>query len=95
MELVDYEDVETRSHEVLASLVVHRIISDAKENNNIENTNKENLILSFQRAAQADGYDFPKYGCDGYYGTETEAVMKICIVKQRKTYENKNSTKLV
>ena len=61
----------------------------------IENTNKENLILSFQRAAQADGYDFPKYGCDGYYGTETEAVMKICIVKQRKTYENKNSTKLV
>lgn len=72
-----------------------RIVSDIKENNNIENTNKENLILSFQKAAQADGYDFPKYGCDGYYGTETEAVMKICIVKQRKTYENKNSTKLV
>lgn len=72
-----------------------RIVSDIKENNNIENTNKENLILSFQKAAQADGYDFPKYGCDGYYGTETEDVMKICIVKQRKTYENKNSTKLV
>ena len=61
----------------------------------INNENKENLILDFQKAAMADGFDFPKYGCDGYYGKETEEVMKVCVVKKRTSYKNKNTTKLV
>jgi hypothetical protein len=56
---------------------------------------KENLILSFQRAAVADGFKFPQYGCDGKYGSETKSVMKKCVVKKRLFYKYKNSTKLV
>ena len=55
----------------------------------------ENLVLSFQRAAQADGYKFAKYGCDGIYGNETAEAMKKCVVKKRDTYQYKNCTKLV
>lgn len=56
---------------------------------------KENLILSFQRAATADGFKFPKYGCDGKYGSETQSVMQQCVVKRRLTYKYKNATRLV
>ena len=56
---------------------------------------KENLILSFQQAAQADGYKFAKYGCDGIYGNETAEAMKKCVVKKRDAYQYKNCTKLV
>ena len=56
---------------------------------------EENLILSFQRAAIADGFDFPKYGCDGQYGSETQSVMQKCVVKRRLTYKYKNATRLV
>ena len=56
---------------------------------------KENLVLSFQRAATADGFDFPKYGCDGQYGSETQSVMQKCVVKRRLTYKYKNATRLV
>lgn len=55
----------------------------------------ENLILSFQKAALADGIKFPKYGCDGKYGTETQNAMKKCVVKRRYLYKYKNCTKLV
>jgi hypothetical protein len=58
-------------------------------------TSKENLILSFQQAAKADGFKFPKYGCDGQYGSETKAVMEKCVVKKRDLYKYKNATKLV
>lgn len=60
-----------------------------------QNASKENLILAFQQAAQADGHSFSQYGCDGIYGAETEAAMKKCVVKQRDTYKYKNCTKLV
>ena len=56
---------------------------------------KENLVLSFQRAATADGFKFPKYGCDGSYGDETKSVMQKCVVKKRLLYKYKNATKLV
>lgn len=56
---------------------------------------KENLVLSFQKAAQADGYKFSQYGCDGIYGNETAQAMQKCIVKKRTTYQYKNCTKLV
>lgn len=56
---------------------------------------EENLVLSFQRAAVADGFKFPQYGCDGSYGDETKSVMQKCIVKKRLLYKYKNATKLV
>jgi N-acetyl-anhydromuramyl-L-alanine amidase AmpD len=58
-------------------------------------TSSKNLILEFQKAAVADGFEFSKYGCDGDYGTETESVMKQCIVKKRSEYMYPNATKLV
>lgn len=63
--------------------------------NEIANSSKENLILSFQQAAKVDGFKFPKYGCDGQYGAETESVMSKCVVKKRDSYKYKNATKLV
>ena len=56
---------------------------------------KENLILTFQRAAIADGIKLPQYGADGKYGTETESALKTCIVKRRVFYKYKNATMLV
>ena len=56
---------------------------------------KENLILSFQKAAEADGFKFKQYGVDGIYGAETKAAMQKCIVKKRLIYQFKNCTKLV
>ena len=58
-------------------------------------TIKENLVLSFQKAAIADGFEFPKYGADGSYGNETKSVMQKCVVKKRAEYKYKNATKLV
>lgn len=56
---------------------------------------KENLILSFQKAAELDGFKFKKYGADGKFGAETEAIMKKCVVKKRLLYKYKTSTMLV
>lgn len=56
---------------------------------------KENLVLSFQRCASADGFKFNQYGLDGKYGSETESVMRKCIVKKRLIYRYKNATTLV
>lgn len=54
----------------------------------------ENLVLEFQTAAIADGFKFPRYGADGKFGSETEAVMGKCIVQKRLVYKFKNTTKL-
>lgn len=56
---------------------------------------ESNLVLSFQKAATADGFKFPQYGCDGAYGAETKAVMQKCVVQKRLLYKYKNATKLV
>ena len=56
---------------------------------------QENLVLSFQRAAIADGVKLPKYGADGQYGNETKSAMQKCVVKKRLIYRYKNCTKLV
>ena len=59
-------------------------------------TSKENLILTFQKAAIADDKTLlTKYGADGKYGNETAEAMKKCVVKKRDTYQYKNCTKLV
>lgn len=59
------------------------------------NEPKENLVLSFQKAAIADGYSFAKYGADGKWGAECDKVASKCIVKKRSAYLNKNATRLV
>lgn len=55
----------------------------------------ENAVLEWQKAAIADGCKFPKYGADGEWGAECEAVAKVAIVRQRSTYLYKNLTKIV
>lgn len=52
-------------------------------------------ILEWQKAAIDDGFSFPKYGADGEWGAECEAVAKEAIVKQRDVYMYKNLTKIV
>lgn len=56
---------------------------------------KENLVLSFQMAAYADGFKFPKWGTDGAWGSETASVAQKCVVKRRLIHKYKNATKLV
>lgn len=52
-------------------------------------------VLEWQKAAIADGFKFPKYGADGMWGSECEAVAKQAVVKKRLVYTNKNLTKIV
>lgn len=53
-------------------------------------------VLRWQKAAQADGFKFPKYGADGEWGAECETVAKQAIVKKRiATYKYPHLTKLV
>ena len=56
---------------------------------------KDNKVLNWQKAAIADGFKFPKYGADGKWGSECEAVAKQAICKKRLTYKYKNLTKIV
>lgn len=42
-------------------------------------------VKEWQDAAIADGFEFPKYGADGEWGAECEAVAKIAVVKERKS----------
>ena len=57
-------------------------------------------VLEWQKAAIADGFAFPKYGADGYWGAECESVAKKAVVKKRTIknkpdYKYKNLTKIV
>jgi peptidoglycan hydrolase-like protein with peptidoglycan-binding domain len=56
-------------------------------------------VLEWQKAAIADGFKppkyFPKYGADGVWGAECEAVAKQAVVKKRLVHKYKNLTKLV
>lgn len=59
---------------------------------------KSNNVLSWQKAAIADGYKFPKYGADGEWGAECESVAKKAICKKpliKGLYTNKNLTKFL
>lgn len=58
-------------------------------------TQEENKVLEWQKAAVKDGFTFPKYGCDGSWGSECEDVAKKAIVKKYVTYKYKNLTKIV
>lgn len=55
-------------------------------------------VQDWQKAAIADKYTFPKYGADGDWGSECEAVAKKAICRKAKVfgiYSNKNLTKFV
>ena len=52
-------------------------------------------VKEWQTAAVADGFKFPKYGCDGKWGAECEAVAKEAVCKKRLLYKYKNLTKIV
>lgn len=53
-------------------------------------------VWDWQKAAVKDGFSFPKYGCDGEWGAECEAVAKKAVCKKRLIgYKNKNLTKIV
>lgn len=66
---------------------------------NIEEKEKSSApsVLDWQLAAIADGFTFPKYGADGKWGAECEAVARKAIVKNRgaQAYKYKNLTKIV
>ena len=55
----------------------------------------ENKVLTWQKAAIADNFSFSKYGADGKWGSECEAVAKQAICKKRDTYKYQNLTKIV
>ena len=57
-------------------------------------------IQEWQNAAKYDGFTFPKYGADGKWGSECEAVAGKAIIKQRTenkkaVYKYHNLTKIV
>lgn len=52
-------------------------------------------VKDWQLAAITDGFKFPKYGADGEWGAECEAVAKKAVVKRRLIYKYPNLTKLV
>lgn len=52
-------------------------------------------VAEWQKAAIKDGFDFPKYGADGIWGSECEAVAKKAICKKRTVYKYKNLTALL
>lgn len=53
-------------------------------------------VMQWQIAALADGFSFPKYGADGIWGKECEAVAKNAVCKRRLLgYRYKNLTRLI
>lgn len=66
-----------------------------KETTTSAKAKKENAVLEWQKAAIADGFNFPKYGADGKWGSECESVAKQAVCKKRTTYKYKNLTKIV
>lgn len=56
---------------------------------------KNPKVLEWQKAAEADGFQFKICGLDGVFGSECENIAKKAIVKKRLTYKYKNLTKIV
>lgn len=81
--------------EAVATACVEVIVKRAKLKTDKTVKTKENKILEWQKAAIKDGFKFPKYGADGKWGSECEAVAKKAVCKKRITYKYKNLTKIV
>lgn len=57
---------------------------------------KDTSVLMWQKAAIADGFKFPKYGADGKWGSECEAVAKKAVCKKHTIgFKYRNLTKIV
>ena len=57
---------------------------------------KVNKVLEWQKAAIADGFNFPEHGADGDWGPECEKVAKEAVVKKQLIgYKYPNLTKIV
>ncbi len=54
-----------------------------------------NVVRVWQQAAIDDGFKFSKFGADGKWGSECEAVAKKAVCKKRVTYKYPNLTKIV
>ena len=65
------------------------------ENVEVDKTRFNDKVYEFQKAAIADGFSFPMFGADGYWGSECEAVAEKAIVKKRLIYKYRNLTMLV
>ena len=61
----------------------------------VKETTYKPTVKEWQKAAIADGYNFPKYGADGEWGAECVSVARKALVMKRRTYTNKNLTKIV
>ena len=85
--------------EQVANACVEVIVAKAKLKKKTPGTatadKKENKVLTWQKAAIKDGFEFSKYRADGKWGSECEAVAKKAICKKRITYKYKNLTKIV
>lgn len=73
---------------------------EATKTESVKTNNKKTefneAVKSWQKAAIADGYKFPKYGADGEWGSECEDVAKKAICKKcTLIYKNKNLTKII
>lgn len=55
----------------------------------------QNAVLEWQRAAIADGYPFPKYGADGFWGAECEAVAKRAVCRKGLPYRNQSLVRII
>lgn len=72
---------------------------EATKTESVKTDNKKTkfseTVQAWQKAAIADGYKFPKYGADGEWGSECEAVAKKAICKKcTLIYKNKSLTKI-
>lgn len=81
--------------EAVANACVEVIVKRAKLKKAKTATPKQNKVFEWQKAAIKDGFKFPKYGADGKWGSECEAVAKKAVCKKRITYKYKNLTKIV
>ncbi len=61
----------------------------------INKEDKNVSILNWQNSAIIDGFKFPKYGADGHWGKECEAVASKAVCKKRNSYKYKSLTKIV
>lgn len=74
----------------------YSIVADETEKKEPETKEYVPTVFEWQRAAMADGFDFPLYGADGKWGKECETVAKKAVVKKRLVgYKYPNLTKIV
>ena len=76
----------------------YKSISKTEKPKTNNNSNFDQDVYEWQKAAIADGYKFPKYGADGLWGEECESVAEKAICKKSfivGLYKNKNLTKWV